>query len=352
MQSLQGSRLLMKKAWIRYLLGLGWIVALMGSLAAGEVSGEPTETGRKKVLYVNSYHPGYEWSDGITRSICDVFGARIKGTNDIDNSASRVTLKVVYMDTKRKSGEAQMMDAGRHVKQLIDLWAPDLVITSDDNAAKYLIVPYFKNTSLPFVFCGINWDGSDYGLPCENVTGMIEVQLIDQIILALKPYARGERIAFIKGDDYSSRKEARFYEQHFHFVLDKRFVKTFAQWKAAYLDLQETSDMILVGNAASIDGWNAGTARALIDQSTKVPTGNWDAWMAPFALVTFATKPEEQGTWAARTALRILSGTPPNQIRVVTNKTARVFLNMPLAKKLGIRFPMQLINHASFTGEH
>jgi hypothetical protein len=98
-------------------------------------------------------------------------------------------------------------------------------------------VPFFKNASLPFVFCGINWDSTEYGLPCENVTG------------------------------------------------------------------QNTSDMILVGNAASIDGWEADTARALIGQSTTtVPTGNGDAWMAPFALITFATKPEEQGTWAANTA--------------------------------------------------
>ena len=350
MRSVYGSRLLRKKAWVQGLMGLIFLVVLVGTGATGEVPGGATGSDRKKVLFVNSYHPGYEWSDGIARSICDVFGARLKGGDDIDNSASRVTLKVVYMDTKRKSDEAQMSDAGRHIKRLIDSWAPDIVITSDDNAAKYLIVPYFRNTSLPFVFCGINWDSSDYGLPCENVTGMVEVQLVDQIIHTLRPYARGERIAFIKGDDYSSRKEARFYEQHFHFALDKRFVKTFAQWKDAYLELQETSDMILVGNAASINGWEAGAARALVDRSTKVPTGNWDAWMAPFALVTFATKPEEQGTWAARTALRILSGTPPSQIRVATNKTARVTLNMPLAKKLGIRFPMKLINRATFTG--
>lgn len=107
-----------------------------------------------------------------------------------------------------------------------------------------------------------------------------------------------------------------------------------------------SSDMILVGNAASIDGWDAETARALVEQSTTVPTGNGDAWMAPFALITFANKPEGQGAWAARTALRILSGTPPGQIPVVANKTARVTLNMPLAKKLGIRFPMELINQS------
>jgi ABC-type uncharacterized transport system substrate-binding protein len=336
---------------IRFLLCLCLLTALTCTVEAKEPFHASPSAGKKKVLYVNSYHPGYEWSDGITRSICDVFGARIHNGSDIDNTESQVMLKVVYMDTKRKSSEAQKTSAGRRIKNLIDSWAPDLVITSDDSAAKYLIVPFFRNTTLPFVFCGINWDASEYGLPCENVTGMVEVQLIGRIVHTLKRYARGQRIAYIKGDDFSARKEARFYERHFHLSLDTRFVKTFAQWKEVYIDLQKSSDMILVGNSGSIDGWQDEDARTLVRQRTRVPTGNWDAWMAPFALVTFATKPEEQGRWAANTALRILSGTPPNQIPVVTNKAARVILNMPLAKKLGIRFPMALIHRAAFTTE-
>ena len=346
-----GRSVLFKWAGILFLSGLGLLMILAGAATAKESSRTLSSPGKKKVLYVNSYHPGYEWSDGITRSICAVFGARMRNGGGVDNSESRVLLKVVYMDTKRKSSEAQKIDAGRRAKGIIDSWTPDLVITSDDNAAKYLIVPFFINTAIPFVFCGINWDCSEYGLPAKNVTGMVEVQLIDQIVHTLKQYARGGRIAFIKGDDFSARREARFYERRFHLSLDKRFVKTFTQWKSAYIDLQRTADMILVGNSASIDGWQDKTAQALVDQHTMVPTGNWDAWMAPFALITFATKPEEQGRWAATTALRILSGTPPNRIPVVTNKTARVILNMPLAKKLKIRFPIELINRAAFTSE-
>lgn len=339
------------RAGIRLLLGLGLLATLTGVVLVNDAGRASPSSAKKKVLYVNSYHPGYEWSDGIARSICEVFGARMRNGGDIDNSESRALLKVVYMDTKRKPSEAQKTDAGRRVKRLIDSWAADLVITSDDNAAKYLIVPFFKNSAIPFVFCGINWDSSEYGLPCKNVTGMVEVQLIDQIVRTLKRYASGQRIGYIKGDDFSARKEARFYEQRFHFSLAKRFVKTFSQWKAAYIELQRTSDMILVGNSASIVGWQAYAAKALVDRQTRVPTGNWDAWMAPFALITFATNPEEQGRWAAMTALRILSGTPPSQIPVVTNKTARVILNLPLAKKLGIRFPMELIDRATFTTE-
>jgi hypothetical protein len=43
----------------------------------------PTETSvkevvaglKKKVLFVNSYHQGYDWSDGIIKGAMDIFGA-------------------------------------------------------------------------------------------------------------------------------------------------------------------------------------------------------------------------------------------------------------------------------------
>ena len=60
---------------------------------------------------------------------------------------------------------------------------------------------------------------------------------------------------------------------------------------------------------------------------------------------------EEQGEWAAETALEILAGKSPKEIPIVTNKEAKIYLNMPLAKRLGIQFPMELINSANFIGE-
>jgi ABC transporter substrate binding protein len=225
------------------------------------------------------------------------------------------------------------------------------VIASDDNASKYLIVPYYKDGKLPFVFCGVNWDASGYGFPAANVTGMIEVQLIDQIIDTLQNYSAGQRVAFIKGDDLSARKEADFFEKRFATQLDKRFVADFSTWKTEYLALQKEADMILLGNSASIKGWNAEEALALILTATTVPTGNWDAWMAPYSLLTLANKPEEQGRWAAATALQILSGTAAGDIPVTINQKGKVYLNMELAKKLGIKFPIELIERATFTSE-
>jgi ABC-type uncharacterized transport system substrate-binding protein len=60
---------------------------------------------------------------------------------------------------------------------------------------------------------------------------------------------------------------------------------------------------------------------------------------------------EEQGAYMGRMALRILKGESPEDIPLVTNKKAKIYLNMKLAKKLEITFPMDLIEDAIFVGE-
>jgi len=307
------------------------LTALLSKVVAGQ---------QHKILYVDSYHEAYAWSAGITLGIQSVFADR----EDIE-------LKIIRMDTKRNPSEEFKKTAALKVKKIIDSWQPDLVVASDDNASKYVIVPYYKESNLPFVFCGVNWDASVYGFPSSNVTGMIEVQLIDQILDTLQMYTSGNRVAFIKGDDNSARIEAEFFEKRFDVDLDKRFVGDFTAWKQQYLALQEEADMILIGNSASIKGWDSADAMQHILETTRVPTGNWDSWMAPFSLVTFANKAEEQGEWAARTALKILEGTPPTEIPITTNKNGKIYLNMKLAKILGIKFPIDLIERATFASE-
>lgn len=300
----------------------------------------PDSASGKKILYVNSYHADLMWSAGILRGAAAVF------ERDPD-----LQVKYFHMDTKRHPTEAFKRQSALEAKSVIDTWKPDLIIAADDNASKYLIVPYVKPTSLPVVFCGVNWSAEEYGFPTPFITGMIEVQLIRQIIGTLSGFARGNRVGFLKGDDLSARKEADFYEKRFNISLDKRFVTDFDQWKNQYLDCQDTCDMLLIGNAASVKGWNSDEARALVMEQTRIPSGNWDEWMKPLSLITFATVPEEQGQWAASTALRILSGTKPSDIPLVTNEKARRFLNMTLAKKIGVIFPMELIDDARFVEE-
>lgn len=129
-----------------------------------------TTTQHKKILYVDSYHAAYPWSAGITEGIKNV----IDEHDDIE-------LKIIQMDTKRHSDDEFKKTAAQKVKDLIESLQPDVVIASDDNASKYLIVPYYKGSKLPFVFCGVNGDAEVYGFPYRNITGIVEVKLINQI---------------------------------------------------------------------------------------------------------------------------------------------------------------------------
>ena len=49
--------------------------------------------GGKRVLYIDSYHQGYAWSDGIVKGVQN----KLKDTG--------VQLKTIYLDTKRNTGE-------------------------------------------------------------------------------------------------------------------------------------------------------------------------------------------------------------------------------------------------------
>ena len=140
----------------------------------GDGAADASTYAGKKILFIDSYHEGYAWSDGITRGV----QSTLEGTG--------VNLKVIRMDTKRNTSDDFKKAAARKARAEIEAFKPDVVIAANDNASKFLIEPYFKNAELPFVFCGVNWDASVYGFPYSNTTGMVEVTPIPQIIDQLK----------------------------------------------------------------------------------------------------------------------------------------------------------------------
>ena len=289
----------------------------------------------KTIVYINSYHTGLAWSDGILSGI----------KSELINS--NVRLHVFEMDTKRQQSEHHKQEAALRAKAFIEKNNPDVVIISDDNAAKYLIVPYFLNGTLPVVFCGINWDASEYRFPAKNVTGMIEVQLIPELIERLLPYATGKRIGYLKGESLSSRKEVEYFEKALGVNIDKRFAQNIHQWKSEYIDLQDSVDILLMGNGSAIPGWDEEDFRSFVLENTRIPSAGWDISTKELVLLTFGNKAEEQGSWAAKKALEIVKGKAVESISLAKNKKAIVFINTLLAKKLDIIFPFELIDQAS-----
>ena len=156
----------------------------------------------KKVLIINSYHIGYAWSDDIETGVSRVL-----------NKHPEIEFRFHRMDTKRNASEEFKRTAGIKAKDLIESWKPDVVIASDGSASKYVVVPYYKDADLPFVFCGVNWDVTPYGYPFKNVTGMIEVAFLDELVKTLRTYAKGNRVGFLAPDRISTRKDLSFFNK-------------------------------------------------------------------------------------------------------------------------------------------
>ncbi len=305
---------------------------------------------KKKVLFINSYHKELPWSTGIINATLNEFQIKIDKNDSFDFTNAKVDFMIYHMDTKRNQSNSFKKKAAIEAKKVIDLWKPDAIIAADDNASKYLIEPYYKNATIPIVFCGVNWDHTIYGYPYKNVTGMVEVHLIPQLISTLSNFSKGKRVGFLKGDSLSSRQEGTYFEKAIGKKIKSVFVKNYKSWKKKFISIQKESDILLLGNIEALSdksSINENELMQFIKKNTSIPTGAWDDIMKKYALITFAVTPEEQGEWAAKSVLKILDGLSPSKIPITKNKNAKVILQMTLAKKLNIKFPMALIDRAT-----
>lgn len=295
----------------------------------------------KKILYVDSYHPEYEHSINCQ-----------KGLQSVLNKTG-IELKIIYMDAKRKKSNKELKTAAVKVKEVIDSWKPDLLIAADDAASKHLVQPYYKNSSLPIVFIGVNWSVKSYGYPYKNVTGQIEIEQIKKLINELFKHSKGKKIGILTGNTLTDKKSINFYKTklgiNFHKTI---YVNNFKDWKIQYKSLQKQVDILILRNNTGIKNWNNEISKTFIFKNTQIPTGTTQPHhIRSITLQSFTKKKFEFGEYAGKTAIQILSGKKPGEIPISTNKQFEIYLNMSLAKKLNIKFPMELIENAIFIEE-
>ena len=290
-----------------------------------------------RCLYVSSYHVGYEWNDGIEQGLESILQGKCE-------------VKKFYMDSKRHLDEAFAKTKALEAKELIDTWKPDVVIAADDNASKFLIMPYFKNAAVPVVFCGLNWTAEPYGYPYRNATGMIEVGPVEPLQNELRTVVKNvRRGVFLSPDDLSQHKEfAEVRKMYKRIGIDMTFAvaRTMAEWETGFTAAQNQSDFLVIGNNAGIIGWDNERARRYVHEHTRRFIVAYHEWMAPYAMLTMAKIPAEQGEWAGKVALLILDGTPPSKIPIVANRRWNMFANLPLLEKNGFKLSPEILHKA------
>lgn len=287
----------------------------------------------KRCLYISSYHQGYAWSDGVERGLRSVL-------------EDQCELRQFDMDTKRNKSSDYKKQIGLEAKQLIDEWKPDIVITADDNAAKYLIQPYFKDHETPFVFCGINWTAAEYGFPYSNVTGMVEVAPIYPLLNKVKDLIpNADSAIYIGANTLTEKKNLARFENatgKLNISLDSALANSVEEWLQAYNKAQQY-DFIIMGSNSGIPDWDETlVVGKLKTSSSKLSVTNHD-WMMPYTMLGFTKVPEEQGEWAAQAALSILDGVDISQIAIVPNRKWDIWTNLVLLESSNITLPEGLV---------
>ncbi len=255
-----------------------------------------SESFAKKCVWIDSYHEGYDWSDGIERGVK-------KGI------AGACDLKIFRMDSKRNKEKADVEKKGLEAKNFIDSEKPDIVIVTDDNAVDQVLMKYYRNAALPFVFSGVNWTIQKYGLPYKNTAGMIEVAPIQQLVAeAKKSISPLKTATLIYPDNETGKKNALQINKIFsaakveifpHFVADIEAFKK--SWTEGH-----DSHLLYLDNNAGIKGWNDKEMETWLTQNTKIPSAGTQDWIGPFVAYAAVKIPDEQGEWAAETAVKIL----------------------------------------------
>jgi len=148
-----------------------------------------SEEKKINVLYINSYHNGYEWSDSIFDGVRETF----------QKSGKNIYLQIEYMDSKRYSGEKINEILFNYYKFKYRTTHFDLIVTSDNNAYEFISQhgdDLFPDA--PIVFCGIN-DVEAGEVPMRTrMTGVLEeFEVPWNIDLALKFHPGKKRLVVI-----------------------------------------------------------------------------------------------------------------------------------------------------------
>lgn len=321
----------MRAPALRILATLFLACASLASHAAGAAA--------INILYINSYHRGYKWSDDIEAGLRD----------RLVESGKKVELSFEYLDSRRFAyGDLIPSIAASMAVKYAD-YRPTLVVVSDNAAFDFAVANrerLFPDT--PIVFCGYNNFRPDVIKGIPNITGINEeIDFSKTVEIALALHPRTTTLAFIVSTaEVTNRRNASVIEQsvlprfhdRYNLVLIKDASLAEAQQKLAQLPRE--SLLFLSGQIS-----DQATGRTLTpEENGRLITGVspvpaytfWDFHIGTGALGGRVLKGYDQGTAAADQVLRILGGEHPEAIPVLMTSPARNLFDYPVMQKFGI----------------
>ncbi len=283
---------------------------------------------KPRIAYVNSYHAGYAPADAITKAVRE----GLAGTD--------LELKTHSLDALRDP--AALPRNAERVTAAIRAFKPGVILVSDDEAMRLVVVPSFRDGPIPVLFCGVEWSADAYEVPNRFVTGMLEAPPVEETISLVKSHAPEiGRLFVLTEDTPSERRNRRFLDPiYWKSGLSTTYglVSDFEKWKRAFVWANRNADMIFFISNAAIRHWDERQAIEHIREHIRVPVFCCNPSMIRYCVIGRVSADGEGGAWMAAQALRILAGTKPEEIPLARNAESRVVGNADLAAR--IQFPL------------
>lgn len=289
---------------------------------------------QKRVLFISSFSESYEAVPEEVKGIKEVLDPR------------DIHLDIEYMDTKRFDTPVNIIMFYNMLRyKLNHIDAYDAVIAGDDNALQFAINYQGELFSgLPIVFLGINdLSRAEKAGENPNITGVVEeISLKDNIELALQFNPDATRvIAFVDNTftGIGDRKQFYQYEEQFpdlSFDTINASNYTFEDLAAEIGKIDKNTILLYLSMYADKTGayYTSAKLSRLFTEYSKVPVycttidginnGTLGGKMISF---------EESGKIASNMVLNIFSGTPAEDIEIVTESPNYYMLDYQLLNK-------------------
>jgi PAS domain S-box-containing protein len=319
------------------LLCISFIVFLTAPLLHAAETEEHSDHGStlQEILILNSYHPGFSWSDDEQAGIIDVFRAKDKTWVPV----------IEYLDLKR-------LPDGKHIEELKKLFHLkyqnkkfSVVIAMDNPALEFAIVnqsELFRNA--PIVFCGINNYSPSLLKGRSDVSGIVEtIDIAGTIEVMLRLHPATQEI--FSPHDYTAtglavRKELealvpRFDKVRFRFTDPLTMGELLKELER----LPKNSLVLEIGFITDKSGRTFGISETtkLFYEHSPVPIYSTFEQRLGFGIVGGKLlNARIHGTNAGRIALRLLAGEKASAIPVVLESDSQFMFDYKVMSRFGI----------------
>ncbi len=290
---------------------------------------------KKNVLYLNSYHNGYKWSDGLLEGVRTV----------LNGSQFKVDLQIEYMDAKKFNYEVISKNLLALYKEKFKNESFDIIVISDNDALNFInqhrrqLFP-----GVPVVFCGVN-DLMEKDIATGNITGVVEAfDLAATLEVAKKLHPKRDRMVVLIDNSTAGitiRRQVEKITASYPTGLQVEF------WVQLSLEEAQQRVQTLPDNAflfiapyyQTIDGrfYTSEEVSETISRHSSVPiyTG-WEFMIGYGAVGGKVLSGAAQGKMAGEQALKILGGAKADNIPIIREPSGIYLFDHKVMEKLGI----------------